>query len=117
MSGAITATTVAAIATAAAGVGGTVYGIVHGQQQQAAQNKALKAQKTAQGEAEAATLSNQRKNELAQNEASQKTPDIAAILSRAASAERGGIGSTMLTGPSGVDPGSLTLGKSTLLGG
>lgn len=29
---------------------------------------------------------------------------------------RGGASSTMLTGPQGVDPGALTLGKSSLLG-
>ena len=50
------------------------------------------------------------------NQANQKKPDTSAILSAAQQAGKGGVSGTMLTGPSGVDPSSLTLGKSTLLG-
>lgn len=50
------------------------------------------------------------------NRANQKKPDTAAILSAAQQAGKGGASGTMLTGPQGVDPASLTLGKSTLLG-
>ena len=50
------------------------------------------------------------------NQANQKKPDTSAILSAAQQAGKGGVSGTMLTGPSGVDPNSLTLGKSTLLG-
>lgn len=113
MSGAITA---AAIVTAAAAVGGTVMSAVQGSKQADAQEKALKSQNTAQGEAKAAALSTARKADLAQNEANQKTPDIASILARAAKDSKGGIGSTMLTGPSGVNPGQLSLGGTSLLG-
>lgn len=113
MSGAITA---AAIVTAAATVGSTVIGAVQGGKQADAQNKALKAQTQATGEAKAAALSTQRKADLAQNEANQKAPDIASILARAAKASKSGLGSTMLTGPSGVDAGSLSLGGTSLLG-
>lgn len=115
MSGAIAATTIAAISAAAA-VGSTVYGVVSGQQQNANQKKALAQQNAAQKTAEAQTLSNQRRSEVAQNAVNRQTPDIAAILSRAAGVAKGGIGSTMLTGAGGVDAGSLTLGKSSLLG-
>lgn len=115
MSGAITATTIAAI-SAAAGVGSMVYGIKSGQDQAAAQGKSLQMQKTSQDQATAAALSTQRKSELAQNAANQKTPDIAGILARAATAAKGGVGSTLLTGSGGVDTSTLNLGKASLLG-
>lgn len=46
-----------------------------------------------------------------------KAPDVNALLAAAQEAAKGGPSSTMLTGPSGIDPSALTLGKSTLLGG
>lgn len=115
MSGVTAATIIAGIGAAAA-VGGTAYSIVNGQSQQATQKKALVAQKTGQDTAIAQTLSNQRKSEVAQNQTNQKTPDVAAILARAAGLSKTGLGSTMLTGSSGVDPTGLSLGGSTLLG-
>lgn len=115
MSGVTAATIIAGIGAAAA-VGGTAYSIVNGQSQLGNQKKQLVAQNTAQGKAEAQAVSNQRKAEVAQNEVNKKTPDIASILSRAASSSRTGVGSTMLTGPSGVNTASLNLGKSSLLG-
>lgn len=115
MSGVTAATIIAGIGAATA-VGGTAYSIVNGQAQQAAQQKSLTQQKTAQDTAKAAALSTQRKGELAQNAANMKTPDIASILARASGPSKSGIGSTMLTGPGGVNTGDLTLGKSSLLG-
>lgn len=50
----------------------------------------------------------------ANNKANAKTPDILALL--AANKSPGGVGSTMLTGPGGVDTSKLTLGRNTLLG-
>ena len=50
------------------------------------------------------------------NRANQKTPDVAAIMSGASRDAKGGGGGTMLTGPSGVDPSTLSLSKTTLLG-
>lgn len=50
----------------------------------------------------------------ATNRANQKTPSIPGLA--AANKGGGGIGSTSLTGPGGVDPSALSLGKSTLLG-
>lgn len=50
------------------------------------------------------------------NRANQKKPDTSAILSAAQQSGKGGASGTLLTGPQGVDPSSLTLGKSTLLG-
>ena len=50
-----------------------------------------------------------------------KAPDANDVLSQMKGAGQGGgspgVGSTFLTGSSGVDPNSLNLGKNTLLGG
>lgn len=56
-------------------------------------------------------------SERAINRANKKTPDLAAMLAANQLAATGGQGSTMLTGPGGVDPNQLTLGKSALIGG
>ena len=53
----------------------------------------------------------------ANNRANAKRPDSAASLTAAMLASKGGNAGTMLTGPGGVDPNLLTLGKSSLLGG
>lgn len=110
------ALTIATIATAAAAVGSTGYGIYSGQKQQGNQKKALAQQNTAQQTAEANALSTERKAETASNAVNQKTPNVAAILARAATLGSSGISSTMLTGPGGVGTGSLNLGKASLLG-
>lgn len=110
------ALTIATIVGAAAAVGSTAYGVYSGQKQQASQKQALAAQNQAQQQAEANALSTERKSEVAQNAANQRTPNIAAILQRAATMGSTGLSSTMLTGPTGVSSSSLNLGKSTLLG-
>lgn len=50
-----------------------------------------------------------------------KAPDADIVRSKNKKAMSGGMeagpGTTFLTGPSGVDPNELTLGKNTLLGG
>lgn len=115
MSG-ITAATAIALGSLAVGAVGTTAAIVGGVQSGNNQKKALKAQTTATQTAEANALSTERKNETATNDANKKVPDIASILSQAANAGKVGVGSTMLTGSSGVAPGTLTLGKTTLLG-
>lgn len=113
MSGAVTAAT---IAGAVAAVGSTAYGIYNGQKQDAMQQQALKRQNNAEQTAEAQQLSTERQSEIAQNQANAKTPDIAQILAKAALSAKSGVSGTMLTGPTGVDPSTLNLGKSTLLG-
>jgi len=50
------------------------------------------------------------------NKYAQKRPDTSGILAAAQQAGKSGASGTMLTGPQGVSPDSLTLGKSTLLG-
>ena len=51
------------------------------------------------------------------NKVNAKAPDVNALMAANALGAKGGAGSTMLTGPQGVDPSTLTLGKKTLLGG
>jgi len=51
----------------------------------------------------------------ATNKANRKGPNIANLM--AGNAMTKGVGSTSLTGPGGIDTSSLTLGRSTLLGG
>lgn len=53
----------------------------------------------------------------ANNKANQKRSDGSALLSSNQLAGKGGQSGTMLTGPNGIDPASLSLGKTTLLGG
>lgn len=54
--------------------------------------------------------------EQALNKANAKSPNTGAITSGNQQAALGGAGSTMLTGPAGVDANTISLGKSTLLG-
>jgi uncharacterized protein HemX len=116
MSGAISLGTLASLIGAGAAVGSLGYGIYSGQKQQGVQKTQLARQNQAQQEAETNALSNERKSEEAQNAANQKTPDITAILKRAAVMGNSGLSSTMLTGPGGVKSSNLQLGKTSLLG-
>jgi uncharacterized protein HemX len=115
MAGSISATTAALITAgvAAAGVGTSLY---MGSKQEDVQKKALQQQRQAQTQAEQQALDQQRRSEQAQNAANQKTPDLSAILARAATSGASGVSSTMLTGPGGVSTGGLNLGGKTLLG-
>lgn len=107
---------IAAIVSAAVGAGSLAYGIKSGQDAASAQSTALAKQNQAQQTAEGQALSTERQGVMAQNAANMKTPDISAILARAAQPAKGGVGGTMLTGPTGVDLSSLNLGKTSLLG-
>jgi hypothetical protein len=77
----------------------------------------MRQQKKAQNQAARAAASQQRQSEMATNAANRRTPDINSIMSAASQASKTGPSATMLTGPSGVDPNSLALGRSSLLGG
>lgn len=93
----------------AASAAGAAASVVQGREQASAQKKsAEKAQANAEKTAAAA--------EQANNRANQKSPNSMAILDAASQASKTGASGTMLTGPQGVDPNALTLGKSTLLG-
>ena len=62
-------------------------------------------------------LNTQQQSDEANNRANAKSPDSAAMLSANMMAGKAGQSGTLLTGPQGVDPSQLTLGKTTLLGG
>lgn len=96
---------IAALTVAAAGTGYSIY----------SGERAASAQRDAQQQAKDAAVKQENAANEANNRANQKKPDITSILSAAQNAAKGGVGSTMLTGPTGVDTGSA-LGKSSLLG-
>ena len=50
------------------------------------------------------------------NKLNGKNPDTAALADQNMQAGKNGPSGTLLTGPQGVDPSKLTLGKNTLLG-
>lgn len=70
------------------------------------------AQQLARQQAETAA----RDADMAFNRANQKKPNVQGIMDQNKAAGMGGAGSTMLTGPMGIDPTLLTLGRNTLLG-
>lgn len=105
MSGGATAAWAAA-AIAAVGVG---VSYENGQKQAAAQ-------RSAQAQAKAAADKQAQLADEANNRANQKSPDTVGAMSSAQQSGKAGASGTMLTGPSGVDPSALNLGKNTLLG-
>lgn len=119
--GAAAAATAATVGAAAVGAGAAAAGVgisaASAIQGQAAQQDAARQQKKAQQAATARAISQQRQSEMVTNAANRRTPDINSIMSAASQASKTGPSSTMLTGPSGVDPNSLALGRSSLLGG
>lgn len=76
--------------------------------------KSMAEQKSAASQASSNAKATLLNSEEAQNKANAATPNVAALA--AGNKGGGGISSTMLTGPTGVDPNSLALGKNTLLG-
>ena len=104
------ALTAAAIAGAIAMVASTGYSIYEGERNANMQDRS-------QRQALAASRATARAADEAYNRANQKRPNANAILASAQQAAKGGMGGTLLTGPQGVNPGEMSLGKSTLLGG
>lgn len=102
--------------TAAVAVIGTAYSVYNGEETRKAQGEANKKAEQASRE----QLSNAEKTQQTQqeqiNKSNAKRPDVGAMLSGNEQAAKGGGGGTMLTGPQGVDPSALNLGKNTLLG-
>ncbi len=99
----------AAAVAAVASVAGVGYGIHSGERAASAQKEAQK-QAIRQSEAQAKAA------DQAENRANRKRPNGATFLSEMSQAGKTGGSSTMLTGPQGIDPSSLKLGKTTLLG-
>lgn len=100
----------ALLAVAAASAAGTVASVYTG-------NKAERAQRDATNQATANAKATASAAEQANNKANQKKPDSDALLSANLTAGQAGQAGTMLTGSAGIDPSTLTLGKTTLLGG
>ena len=82
-----------------------------------AAKKGLEAQQAANATAIDAATKQASAADQATNRANAKVPDIASMLSENVLNAKGGQSGTMLTGPQGVDPNALLLGKKTLLGG
>lgn len=80
------------------------------------QKKAIESQQQAATQANDAATKAASQADQANNAANAKQPDIQGIQSSNQMAAKGGVSGTMLTGPQGVDPKSLLLGKATLLG-
>ena len=97
-------------------ISAVVVGVVGAAASIAAAQSNRRSANQAQDEARRTALKNEKNAQEAQNRADQKSPDTASILSAAQQASKGGASGTMLTGPLGVDPDALKLGKTSLLG-
>lgn len=106
-----------AVTAAVAAAAGTAYTIYSGERAADAQQAAMRQQQTAQQQSLAQAEKAQQTSQQNINRANQRQPDTMAILSQTGQAAAGGASGTMLTGPMGIDPSQLALGKNTLLGG
>lgn len=79
-------------------------------------NQASKRQAAAQREATAQAEKQAVQAEREFNRANAKKPNVGAIVASNQQAALSGQAGTMLTGPTGIDPTKLELGKNTLLG-
>jgi len=104
---------VGGLAVAGAGLG---YTIASGEDAKKKQAQALSRQESAQVQAVKAAESQRMTSEMAINQANRKKPDVSSIMQAAGESASGGAAGTMLTGPTGVNPNALSLGKTTLLG-
>lgn len=85
-------------------------------QQSKEMKQANKTQQAAIEQAKQASAAQLKQAEDAGNKANARRPNIDALYSANEQAAKGGPSGTMLTGPGGVDPSTLTLGRNTLLG-
>jgi type II secretory pathway pseudopilin PulG len=104
--------TIALASIAAAGIGASV---AQGEQSRRAGKRALRDQASAQRSALDQAQSERIRADQAARAANRQNPDPSALLEAEMNAGRGG--STLLTGPAGVDPSRLKLGRQSLLGG
>jgi hypothetical protein len=107
---------IAGVATGIAAAG-TGYAIHAGERGAKMQREAMGQQQQAQQAAAAQARSQQRRSQQAMAAANRAEPAVADIMGRAAAEAGGGPSSTMLTGPMGVNPQELQLGRTSLLGG
>ena len=101
---------------AAAAVAGAAIAYNNGQEQKKAAEKASQQAEKASQQAEANAKKQEKAADEATNRANQKRADTGAALDAASQSGKAGASGTMLTGPQGVDPNMLNLGKNTLLG-
>ncbi|NBW18254.1 MAG: hypothetical protein EBR82_60800 [Caulobacteraceae bacterium] len=106
-----------AAGTAGAAAAGTGYAIYAGERGAKMQKEAMSQQRQAQDASAAQARSQQRRSQQAMAAANRAEPAVADIMGRAAAEAGGGPSSTMLTGPMGVNPQDLQLGRTSLLGG
>lgn len=106
-----------AAGTAGAAAAGGAAGAVAGDTLIDKPAQALELQKQANRQAVDAATKQADLADQANNRANAKTPDLLGLSSQNTQDAKGGVGSTMLTGPAGVDAKSLMLGRTTLLGG
>lgn len=97
------------IALAVGAAASTVASVYTGQQQASAQKAATQQAKQASDDTAA-------RADQEVNRANAKTPDSNALQAANEQSAKSGQSGTMLTGPTGVDPSLLALGKNTLLG-
>ena len=124
---AASAAAVGAVATAglAATGAGLGYTIASGEAAKSAQEKALRQQTQEQNRLAAEAAAQQQRSEAAIIQSQKRQEEALAQRARTAAVRAttgqegmaGGPTSTMLTGPTGVNPQDLALGRSTLLGG
>ena len=94
---------------AAAAVAGVAVAYNNGQEQKKAAERAAQ-------QAEANAKKQEKAADEATNRANQKRANPMAAIDAATQAGKAGVSGTMLTGPQGIDPAMLSLGKNTLLG-
>ena len=78
--------------------------------------RAASSQRRAQEQAQRNMERAERQQEEARNRANQRRPDTRSLLADARAGGQAGLGSTFLTGPGGVDPDTLLLNRTSLLG-
>jgi hypothetical protein len=115
-SAATAAATGAAVVGAAAAAAGAGYTVAAGEDAKRKQADSLGRQQAAQQQAVNAAQGQRKQSEMMVNQVNRQQPNVSGIMEAASAASGGGVGGTMLTGPTGVDPNSLALGKSSLLG-
>jgi hypothetical protein len=103
-----------AVTAAVAAVASTGYSIYSGEQQKKQQEESLRMQQQANKQAVDTAKKQESAAEQNVNAANRKQADVSSIL--AAAQDTGNTNQTLLTGPMGVDPNQLALGKNTLLG-
>ena len=106
-----------AIAAVTASVAGLGYSIYAGEQAKKAQQDAMRKQEAAQAEAARQAKLQTEQSQSTMRAANRRAPDVAGIMQAAQESAQGGPSSTMLTGPMGVNPQDLQLGRTSLLGG